>query len=61
MVFSSKEMDSCRESMPNIVSEDKILHEMFQRNEKLGGMFKQNIYQPKESNLVDTFDLIAKE
>ncbi|KAK1370930.1 SNF2 domain-containing protein CLASSY 4-like [Heracleum sosnowskyi] len=43
MVFSSKEMDSCRESMPNIVSEDKILHEMFQRNEKLGSVFSDHL------------------
>ncbi|KAF1001744.1 hypothetical protein AG4045_028606 [Apium graveolens] len=41
--FSSKEMNSCRDSMPNI-TEDTILHEMFQQNEKLGGMFKEIIY-----------------
>lgn len=55
MLFSSKDMDSCKENMPDKVSEDKILQEMFQLNDKPGG------YQPKESNLVDTFDLVAED
>ncbi|KAK1352611.1 SNF2 domain-containing protein CLASSY 4-like [Heracleum sosnowskyi] len=61
MVFSSKDVDSFKQNMPDIVSEDKILQGMFQRNDQLGGLFKQIIYQPKESNLVDTFDLVAED
>ncbi|XP_074330399.1 SNF2 domain-containing protein CLASSY 3-like [Apium graveolens] len=58
MVFSSKDGMVCKENIPDKVFEDKILEEMFQRNDKLGGMFEKILYQPRESNLVDTFDLV---
>ncbi|KAK1352618.1 Snf2 domain-containing protein classy 3 [Heracleum sosnowskyi] len=61
IVFSSNDEDGCKENAPNIVCEDEILQKMFQHNDKLGGMFKEIIFQPKESNLIDTFDLVAEE
>ncbi|KAL8100836.1 SNF2 domain-containing protein CLASSY 3-like [Apium graveolens] len=61
MVFSSKDMDSLQENMQDMVSEDRILQEMYQQNDKLGGLFKQIVYQPKLSNMVDTFDMFADE
>lgn len=61
MVFSSRDMDSLQENMQDMVSEDRILQEMFQQNEKLGGLFKQIVYQPKVLKMVDTFDLVAEE
>lgn len=60
MVFSSKDGIVSKENIPDKVFEDKILEEMFQRNDKLGGMFEKILYQPRESNLVDTFDLVEK-
>ncbi|KAK1352617.1 SNF2 domain-containing protein CLASSY 3-like [Heracleum sosnowskyi] len=61
MVFSSKDMDSLQENMQDMVSEDRILQEMYQQNDKLGGLFKQIVYQPKALNMVDTFDMVAEE
>ncbi|KAK1359439.1 SNF2 domain-containing protein CLASSY 4-like [Heracleum sosnowskyi] len=40
IVFSSNDEDSCKENVPNIVCEDEILQQMFQHNDKLGGIFK---------------------
>ncbi|WOG90158.1 hypothetical protein DCAR_0209401 [Daucus carota subsp. sativus] len=61
MVFSCKDgVGSCKENIPSKVFEDKILEEMFQRNDKLGGMFEKILYQPRESDLVDSFDLVEK-
>ncbi|KAL1832862.1 hypothetical protein ACET3Z_002513 [Daucus carota] len=59
MLFSSKDTDSLQKNSPDMVSEDRILQEMYQQNDKLGGLFKQILYQPKESDLIDTFDVVA--
>ena len=37
-----------------VVSDDKVLDEMV-RHEKLKDMFEKIIYQPKESDLVESF------
>ncbi|WOG83706.1 hypothetical protein DCAR_0102883 [Daucus carota subsp. sativus] len=60
IVFSSDDKDSCKENVPKIVSEDEILQKMIQHNDKLGGLIKQIVYQPKDSNLIDTYDLVAE-
>lgn len=60
LVFSSKDMNSCKEKMSSAVSEDEILEAMVQHNDKLGNMFQNIIYQPKESDLVGTYDLVHK-
>ncbi|KAL1832861.1 hypothetical protein ACET3Z_002512 [Daucus carota] len=60
IVFSSDDKDSCKENVPKMVSEDEILQKMIQHNDKLGGLIKQIVYQPKDSNLIDTYDLVAE-
>ncbi|XP_021670414.2 SNF2 domain-containing protein CLASSY 4 isoform X2 [Hevea brasiliensis] len=60
LVFYSSERAHNREKISYDVSEDAkdaILEEMINRN-KLKDMFKRIIYQPKDSNLVDSFGLV---
>ncbi|KAG8637881.1 SNF2 domain-containing protein CLASSY 4 isoform X2 [Manihot esculenta] len=60
LVFYSSERAHTREKISSNVSEDEkdtILEEMIHRN-KLTEMFKRIIYQPKDSNLVDSFGLV---
>ncbi len=49
---SNKENDMQKSSV--VVSDDKVLDEMV-RHEKLKDMFEKIIYQPKESDLVESF------
>ncbi|KAF6163400.1 hypothetical protein GIB67_029249 [Kingdonia uniflora] len=57
MFFSTTEMGSEQKSSLS-VSDDSILEKMVD-HEKLKEMFKTIIYQPKESNLVDTFGSVG--
>ncbi|KAF2316275.1 hypothetical protein GH714_041616 [Hevea brasiliensis] len=62
LVFYSSERAHNREKISYDVSEDAkdaILEEMINRN-KLKDMFKRIIYQPKDSNLVDSFGLTKR-
>ncbi|KAF8412498.1 hypothetical protein HHK36_000463 [Tetracentron sinense] len=58
LVFSAMHTDSNKQKTSLTVPEDKILEEMVQ-HEKLKGMFEKIIYQPKESNLIETFGSVA--
>ncbi|KAJ9549802.1 hypothetical protein OSB04_022345 [Centaurea solstitialis] len=54
LVFASKNRDSTNPKISPTVMADKILEEMVQ-HEKLQHMFEKVIYQPKESDLIQTF------
>ncbi|KAK9266943.1 hypothetical protein L1049_027202 [Liquidambar formosana] len=57
LVFSSVDRDRNGQKISSTVSDDKILEEMVQ-HDKLKLMFEKIIYQPKESNLIETFSLV---
>lgn len=54
MVVSSTNKKNDKQKGPAVVSDDKVLDEMI-RHDKLKDMFEKIIYQPKESDLVESF------
>ncbi|KAK4538857.1 hypothetical protein RGQ29_032309 [Quercus rubra] len=54
MVVSSTNKENDKQKSPAVVSDDKVLDEMI-RHDKLKDMFEKIIYQPKESDLVESF------
>ncbi|GMY22972.1 SNF2 domain-containing protein CLASSY 3-like [Fagus crenata] len=54
LVFSASNNENDMQKSSVVVSDDKVLDEMV-RHEKLKDMFEKIIYQPKESDLVESF------
>ena len=54
LVFSASNKENYMQKSSVVVSDDKVLDEMV-RHEKLKDMFEKIIYQPKESDLVESF------
>ncbi|KAA8515813.1 hypothetical protein F0562_018576 [Nyssa sinensis] len=58
LVFSSTTKESDKQKAPAAVFSDKILEEMV-GHEKFKDMFEKIIYQPKETNLIESFGLAS--
>ncbi|KAL5702951.1 hypothetical protein ACHQM5_028106 [Ranunculus cassubicifolius] len=54
LVFTATESHGDKKKVSSTIQEDAILDEMV-GNSKLKDMFKEIIYQPKESDLVDSY------
>lgn len=60
LVFSSTNKETNKQKLNSVVSDDKILEEMV-CHEKLKDMFEKIIYQPKEANLIESFQFSERE
>ncbi|KAL5728997.1 hypothetical protein ACHQM5_002011 [Ranunculus cassubicifolius] len=55
LVFTATESHGDKKKVSSTIQEDAILDEMVGNDSKLKDMFKEIIYQPKESDLVDSY------